>query len=183
ENRLKSWLSAERLALRPGIKLWSTAFSLLITNVFILDSSNCSSLGTYIGCGKSTRLSACISIKRNLLCYVTYVIINLRRRVNELLMLPVSVGARPVRQRLGYGWFWVPPRVGLVSSIPSSGLPKSLYVSKSYILSHNFLTPFPSPLRFINSFSLSTLSPAGVSPGKYALLEKNILSPCTHELQ
>ena len=83
-------------------------------------------------------------------------------------MLPVSVGARPVRQRLGYGWFWVPPRMGLVSSIPASGLPKSLYVSKSYILSDNFLTPFPSPLRLINSFSLNTLSPPGVSQGKYA---------------
>lgn len=49
-------------------------------------------------------------------------------------MLLISVGARPVRQRLGYGWFWDPPRVGLVSSTPSSGFPRSLYVSKRHYI-------------------------------------------------
>lgn len=79
--------------------------------------------------------------------------------------LPVSDGGRPVRHRLGYGISW-PPSMGRANSIPLSGFPKSLYTSKSYMLSDNFLTPFPSPLRNFSSFSLKALSPAGVSLGK-----------------
>ena len=61
EKPLKSRLWAEMLAFNKGIKLRSAALSLPAENASCLDSSNCSSLGTYIGSGFSIRVSAWIS--------------------------------------------------------------------------------------------------------------------------
>lgn len=45
--------------------------------------------------------------------------------ISQSLSVPVLVGGRPVRQRLGYGFLW-PPRIGRENSTPSSGFPMSL---------------------------------------------------------